>query len=102
MSFWVYIVASGRNGTLYVGHTDDLPKRIWEHRTGAKSGFASRHGCTQLVWMEPFPAREEAKSRERAIKHWYRAWKLRLIEADNPDWRDLYDDLNSWWSRVAS
>ncbi len=99
MSFWVYILASKRNGTLYTGHTENLPERVHEHRTGAKPGFASRYGATRLVWVEPHPTREAAKVREKRIKAWKRAWKLKLIEESNPDWDDLYDELNNWWSK---
>jgi putative endonuclease len=102
MSFWVYILASARNGTLYIGHTDDLPKRIHEHREGLTPGFTSRYGVTMLVYMEAFPTREEARIREARLKEWKRAWKLRLIETANPEWKDLYLDLNSWNSRISS
>jgi putative endonuclease len=93
-SFWVYIVASGRNGTLYIGHTDDLPRRAWEHRTGAVAGFSSKYGCKLLVWREAHDTREAAFVRERQLKKWNRAWKLRLIEEENPRWLDFYDTLN--------
>lgn len=102
MSFWVYILASKRNGTLYTGHTDDLPRRIWEHRQGLTPGFTSKYGVKMLVWMEAFPTREEARTRERQIKEWKRVWKLRMIDRFNPDWDDLYLDLNNWNSRDAS
>lgn len=94
MAFYTYIVASRRNGTLYVGSTDDLPRRIEEHRGYIRDGFTARYGCTILVWYEVFETREEAFRRERRIKEWRRSWKLRLIEADNPTWRDLFADLN--------
>jgi putative endonuclease len=93
MAFHVYILASRRNGTLYVGLTDDLPKRIWQHRTGATGGFTKRYGIRTLVWCEMHESRESAFLRERQIKKWNRSWKLELIEASNPSWRDLYDDL---------
>ena len=93
MSFHVYIVASGRNGTLYVGMTDDLAVRIWEHKTKARPGFTARYGCNQLAWFETFETREAAFRRERQIKEWRRRWKLRLIEDLNPTWRDLYETL---------
>ena len=99
MSFWVYILASKRNGTLYTGHTENLPERIHQHRNDAKPGFASKYGVTRLVWIEPHPTREAAKDRERRIKAWKREWKLKLIEDGNPDWDDLYDDLINWWSK---
>ena len=101
MAFWVYILASARNGTLYVGHTDDLAHRIWQHREHATPGFTSKHGVTKLVWMQSFPSREEAKTRERQIKKWNRAWKIQLIEKNNPEWEDLYLDLNNWNPKLA-
>jgi putative endonuclease len=97
MAFWVYILASKRNGTLYTGHTDDLPHRVWQHKEGQTPGFASKYGATILVWVEAHPTREAAKTRERQIKEWRRAWKLRLIEMSNPDWKDLSLDLNNWY-----
>ena len=93
MSFWVYILASRRNGTLYVGMTDDLARRIWLHRTGAIPGFTKRYGVRMLVWYEQHEARESAFVRERQIKKWNRAWKLQIIEKMNPTWRDLWNDL---------
>ena len=96
MTFWVYILASQRNGTLYVGHTDDLAHRIWQHRESQTPGFTSKYGVTMLVWMEPHRTREDAKLRERQLKKWNRAWKLRLIEEFNPDWKDLYLDMGNW------
>lgn len=93
MSFYAYIVASSRNGTLYVGMTDDLARRIWEHKTRAIPGFTAKYGCDQLVWYEAFETREAAFRRERRIKEWRRDWKLRLIEALNPAWADLYERL---------
>jgi putative endonuclease len=93
MSFWVYILASRQNGTLYIGMTDDLAKRIWEHRNGMIPGFTKRYGVKMLVWCEPHETRESAFIRERQLKKWNRAWKLQLIEEMNPGWRDLWDDL---------
>jgi putative endonuclease len=93
MSFYVYMLASQRNGTLYVGQTDDINRRIWEHRSGAIPGFTARYGVKTLVWYEPFETREAVFARERAIKRWKRAWKIELIEASNLWWRDLYDEL---------
>ena len=81
------IVASGRNGTLYVGVTSDLVARVSQHKQGLFEGFSKRYGCKTLVWYEPF----EFIKREKQLKHWRRAWKLRLIEALNPEWRDLSD-----------
>ncbi|GGL45155.1 GIY-YIG nuclease family protein [Caulobacter rhizosphaerae] len=94
MGFYTYIVASRRNGTLYVGSTDDLVRRIEEHREYRRDGFTAKHGCTILVWYEVFESREETFRRERRIKEWRRSWKLMLIEAENPTWRDLALDLN--------
>ena len=89
----VYILASRRNGTLYVGVTSDLLKRVWEHREDKIEGFTKRHGVHMLVWYEIHESMESAISREKAIKEWKRRWKLELIEALNPGWRDLYDEL---------
>lgn len=91
--YFVYILASGRNGTLYVGFTSDLAGRIQQHREGMTPGFTSRYGITRLVWYERHDDPEAGVAREKRIKRWRRAWKLALIEADNPQWRDLFDDL---------
>jgi putative endonuclease len=93
MAFYVYILASQKNGTIYVGSSDNLTKRIWQHKTGAIGGFTSRYGVRTLVWWEIHDTREGAFRRERQIKEWKRAWKLRLIEAENLEWRDLYDEF---------
>jgi putative endonuclease len=90
---FVYIMASARNGTLYIGVTSDLPKRVWEHRTGAVPGFTRRYGCRLLVWYEAHGDIEQARIRELQMKKWKRAWKLREIEQINPDWDDLYPRL---------
>jgi putative endonuclease len=92
--FWTYIVANGKNGTIYAGHTDNLAQRIWQHREKTFPGFASRYNCHMLVWCESYDTRNEAFHRERSIKEWRRAWKVQLIETRNPDWKDLYDTLN--------
>lgn len=92
-SFWVYIVANRRNGTIYTGHTDNLYARTLQHRDGTFGGFTARYGCKALVWAEEHPTREAAFQRVRAIKEWRRAWKLDLIEAENPTWRDLFDEM---------
>ena len=94
MSFFTYILASRRNGTLYTGSTDDLARRAWEHREKLARGFTAKYGVTLLVWYEVHQAREGALTREYQIKKWNRAWKLRLIEEMNPDWQDLYLTLN--------
>jgi len=91
--FHVYIMASRRNGTLYIGMTDDLNRRVWEHQTGARQGFTKRYGVHMLVWSEPHETREAAFARERALKKWNRVWKLDLIEASNPGLRDLALEL---------
>ena len=93
MSFYVYLLANRRNGTLYIGMTGDLAKRVWMHRVGALPGFTKQYGTKMLVWYEQHETRESAFVRERQIKKWNRAWKLRLIEQMNPLWRDLYDDI---------
>ena len=93
---YVYILASRRNGTLYVGVTSDLFKRIWQHRNGETKGFASRFGATILVWFEAHDEMTATIAREKAIKKWYRAWKLRLIEEANPEWNDLYPEISGF------
>ena len=93
MSFFVYILASRRNGTLYIGMTDNLARRIWEHRVGAIPGFTKKYRVRLLVWYEVHESRENAFVRERQLKTWNRAWKLRLIEQKNPNWRDLVDEI---------
>ena len=89
----VYILASKRNGTLYVGVTSNLVKRVWEHKTDAVDGFTKKYRVHDLVWYEVHETMESAIAREKAIKEWQRAWKLKLIEHVNPTWRDLYGDL---------
>jgi len=86
-------MASGRNGTLYIGSTSDLPKRAWEHRSGAIPGFTKRHGCNLLVWYEAHDDLQEARTRELQMKKWKRLWKISTIQNMNPDWRDLYSTL---------
>jgi putative endonuclease len=93
MSFYVYILASKRNGTLYTGMTDDLIKRVWQHRNAVIEGFAKDHKVKTLVWYEVHETRASAITRERQIKKWNRIWKLELIEKGNPAWRDLWDDV---------
>ena len=89
----VYILASKRNGTLYVGVTSDLVKRIWEHRNNVIEEFTKRYMVKQLVWYELHESMESAIMQEKRIKDWKRAWKLELIESKNPDWLDLYDTI---------
>lgn len=89
----VYLLASKRNGTLYVGVTSDLIKRVWEHQNHVVEGFTKQYGVSQLVWFEMHETMESAIQREKAIKEWQRAWKIKLIEQANPDWDDLYQTL---------
>ena len=89
----VYILASDKNGTLYVGVTSDLIKRIWEHKNDLAPGFTKRYRVHDLVWYELHDSMESAICREKAIKEWKRQWKLDLIEHGNPEWKDLYPDL---------
>ena len=89
----VYLLASRRNGTLYVGVTSDLVKRVWEHKENLVDGFTKRYGVHTLVWYERHDSMEVAIRREKTIKGWKRRWKLELIEKTNPQWRDLYADL---------
>ena len=90
LTFWTYIITNFRKGTVYTGHTDDLHARIEQHINGTYKGFSSRYGLKHLVWYEEFASRDEAFTRERRIKDWNRAWKLRLIEDTNPLWLDLH------------
>ena len=94
MAFYVYILASQRNGTLYVGMTDDLIRRVWEHQIGAVPGFTRKYNVKMLVWFEQHESRENAFQRERQIKKWTRVWKLELIEKENSAWRDLSSDIS--------
>ena len=90
---FVYILASDRNGTLYVGVTSDIARRVWIHRADIVAGFNKRYGVHRLVYVERHATMLDAILREKQIKKWRRAWKLRPIEEANPQWRDLYDDL---------
>ena len=89
----VYLLASQRNGTLYAGVTSDLVGRVYKHRNGLLPGFTREYGVKLLVWYETHATMASAIFREKRIKKWNRAWKLELIEANNPDWRDLAEDL---------
>jgi putative endonuclease len=93
--FFVDILASRRNGTLYVGVTSDLPRRVHEHREGLIGGFTKRYGVKQLVWFEAHDTAEGAILREKRLKRWNRAWKIGLIEKDNPGWADRWDALSA-------
>ncbi|MAT34134.1 MAG: excinuclease ABC subunit C [Ponticaulis sp.] len=95
MAFYVYILASRKNGTLYCGHTDDLSARIHAHREGSGASFTRKYQVRKLVWYELHETRDSAKIREYQIKKWNRAWKIRMIEESNPDWMDLYNLLNN-------
>ena len=90
---YVYILASEQNGTLYVGVTSDLVKRVWQHRAGETGGFTARYDVKRLVYFEAHKSIDAAIAREKAIKKWRRVWKLELIEADNPNWHDLYSEI---------
>ncbi len=89
----VYLLCSRRNGTLYTGVTSDLIQRVHQHRQGTIPGFTLEYGVKRLVWFEQHATMELAIQREKRIKKWNRAWKLELIEKDNPDWNDLAEDL---------
>ena len=89
--YWVYILASRRNGTLYIGVTNDLYRRVLEHRNGIADGFTKKYRVHQLVWFEEYQYVDGAIRREKHLKKWNRAWKLRLIEEKNPNWDDLFD-----------
>ena len=90
MAGYLYILTNRPNGVLYVGVTTDLVRRVHEHRLGAVQGFTKRYGLKRLVYVEQFDDIRDAIQREKNIKHWSRAWKIRKIVADNPDWNDLY------------
>ena len=90
MPYWVYILASKKNGTLYTGFSGVLVKRIGEHKDDLIEGFTKRYGVHRLVWFEEHGDVSVAIAREKQIKGWNRAWKIRLIEKENPDWTDLY------------
>jgi putative endonuclease len=90
---YVYIMASRRNGTIYIGSTDNLARRAWEHRNGVVPGFTKRHRCLLLVWYEQHPTLESARVRELRMKEWHRNWKLREIEGLNSEGEDLYERI---------
>ena len=95
MAYHVYILASRRNGTLYTGITNDLARRIGEHRAGLVPGFTAKYGVHLLVHYEDYAEVRDAIQREKNLKHWNRAWKIGLIEKHNPQWRDLFEELGS-------
>ena len=93
--YYVYVLASQRNGTLYVGVTSNLIKRIWEHKNKAIEGFTQKYNVDKLVYFEQYRDPENAIKREKRLKKYNRQWKSELIEKENPEWRDLYNDLVS-------
>jgi putative endonuclease len=93
--FWVYILASKPFGTTYIGVTNDLVRRVFEHREGLADGFTKKHGVKLLVYYERYDTAVAAIEREKNIKHWSRAWKLDLIKSMNPEWRDLFEEIAS-------
>ena len=93
MGGWVYIMTNKVRGVLYIGVTADLPARIMQNRTSKGSEFCRRYGLDRLVHVEPFPDIHTAIAREKAMKAWKRAWKIELIERDNPDWDDLFERI---------
>jgi putative endonuclease len=91
--YFVYILANCPKGVLYIGVTNDLARRVWEHKTKAAKGFTSKYGVMMLVYFEEYASILEARERERVLKCWRRAWKFKLVEQMNPSWQDLYGDL---------
>ncbi len=98
--FYVYILANKYNGTLYIGVTNDLVRRIWEHKTDAVDGFTKKYHVHRLVWYEVAGTSPVAIAREKQLKKWNRAWKIRLIEKMNPEWKDLYDEISQLDARL--
>jgi len=93
MSYFVYMLASQRNGTLYIGVTNDLIRRVYEHKTKAVPGFTSQYAVDRLVWFDQTDSVESAIAAEKRLKRWNRAWKVALIEKANPQWQDLYEGI---------
>ncbi|WP_411036851.1 GIY-YIG nuclease family protein [Shinella sp. BYT-45] len=93
MAGYVYILTNQKNGTLYIGVTSDLERRVHEHREKRAPGFTAHYNCTRLVWYEEHDSIGTAIQREKSLKRWYRQWKVELIEAMNPQWRDLYPEF---------
>jgi putative endonuclease len=91
--YYVYLLASNKHGTLYLGVTNDLVRRVYEHKAKVVPGFSARYGVGRLVWFECYDDPTNAIAREKDIKKWRRDWKIRLIEEDNPDWNDLYASI---------
>ncbi|MFA6423512.1 MAG: GIY-YIG nuclease family protein [Patescibacteria group bacterium] len=92
-NYYLYILASSKNGTLYIGVTGDLIKRIWQHKQKIVEGFTKKYNISMLVYFEEYPNPKEAIKREKNIKAWQRKWKISLIEKNNPNWNDLYDKI---------
>lgn len=92
-SYYIYILASQRNGTLYIGVTNDLVKRVWEHKSKVADGFTKKYGVDKLVYFEETSDVGSAIAREKQLKNWQRKWKLELIEGKNPNWEDLYEKI---------
>jgi putative endonuclease len=90
---FIYFMASGRNGTLYLGVTSNLPARVWQHKNRTHEGFTARYGVDRLVWFEGTPDIQVAIAREKQLKNWKREWKITLIEKMNPSWRDLFEEI---------
>jgi len=94
MPYYVYMMASQTRGTLYIGMTNDIARRSWEHREGDRPGFTSRYGVKRVVMVETYEDVRNAIRREKQLKNWKRAWKISLVEENNPTWADLYDHLH--------
>jgi putative endonuclease len=94
-TFYVYMLASARNGTLYIGVTSDLTKRVWQHKEGIVDGFTKKYAIKQLVWYEQHNDALSAITREKQLKKWERAWKINLIQQANPHWRDLHEGFSA-------
>jgi putative endonuclease len=93
VTYYTYILASRPDGVLYIGATNDLVRRVWEHRQGFVEGFTKTYNIHRLVYFETYDDVRDAIQRERTMKHWRRAWKVALIAKDNPAWRDLYEEI---------
>lgn len=91
--FYVYILASKKNGVLYIGVTSNLPKRVWEHKESVVKGFTEKYFVKKLVYFEVFDDAENAIKREKAMKKWNREWKIKRIEESNPEWKDLFEEI---------
>jgi putative endonuclease len=91
--YHVYILASKPNGTLYIGVTNNIARRVWQHKQGLVEGFTKKYGVNRLVYCEGFARPQEASQREKRLKKWNRAWKIQLIESTNPGWNDLYETV---------